>query len=77
MFFSGLENRLCEARLWAKFTIFPLKNISIQLFTIGPDFLSKEIRVQTRSVNRYYKKHPQQYHTNIIDPVRANPLYPF
>ncbi len=44
MFFSGLENRLFEARLRAEFTIFPLKNISIQLFTIGPYFLSKETR---------------------------------
>ncbi len=32
MFFSGLENRLFEARLWGEFTIFPLENISIQLF---------------------------------------------
>ncbi len=55
MFFSGLENRLFEARLRAEFTIFPLKNISIHLFTIGPDFLSKEIRGPATGVNRYKK----------------------
>ncbi len=45
--------RLFEARLRAEFTIFPLKNISIHLFTIGPDFLSKEIRGPATGVNRY------------------------